>query len=244
MELCEARRQGRRWKKQAESRERRPCVSCWPAHSCGGCRALRGGLLFLTHTATVYMEVWLRPNINRSPHCDWQTSGSFPEKHMAPGVLQFGRCWKHDWGPGRWAGGRPPPPTRSPPRLVRKSSDRPPLSESHCPWQWWQSLSVSFLHAISTHHSLVFWPSPLSPPLTRSPNFSDPLVRACSLRKYVSNVCISQELSSEEKQEGECEKSPPWFVPSLTFPSARWDVSCEAASLLSHPSPAFHFNLF
>lgn len=78
------------------------------------------------------------------------------------------------------------------------------------------SLSLCYLNPSP---SCLLTPSRLPPPShhrrrrRRSPSRPIPLLLAaafvlacCSLRKSVSNVCVSEELSSKEKQAGGCEK--------------------------------------
>lgn len=146
------------------------------------------------------------------------------------------KAWLRPWQVGR----RGAAPSSLPPQLGWKSSDRPPLSESHCSWWWWQSLSVSIRRAISIHHSLVFWPpSPLLPSarsrpslsLTHSSNFSSPLFsRLLAQEVCVKRLYLCGAVGRIKKQEGECEKLPPWFLLSLTFCCS---MRCEVWDSLS-----------
>lgn len=151
------------------------------------------------------------------------------------------------WLRPRQVGRRAAAPSSLCPQLGGKSSNGPPLSESHCSWWWWQSLSVSILRAISIHHSLVFWPppsSPLSLSLTHSSNFSSLLFKPalsgslCVKRLYLRGAV-------KQRKAGEwMGKIAPLISTKFDFSFTWWDVRCETPSLLLYSSlPLLCFDL-
>lgn len=182
---------------------------------------------------------------NRSPHCDWQTSGSFREKHMAPSVLQFGRCLKHDWGPGRWAGGRQPPP-----RSVLSWVENPAtglLSQRVIVHDDDDNLSLSPFSVLSQSITLLSL-DPLLLPLCRCLSHI-PLTSPLSCSSQLSQeVCVKRLYlrgAVKQRKAGEwMGKIAPLISTKFDFSFTWWDVRCETPSLLLYSSLPLCFDLF